>query len=154
MTELSSQTPPDGDGSATRWLLFGILVLGMGGFVAFSALKPRASPPPAAIASDPFLISGREIYLSRCVSCHGELGRGDGPIAKGLAGPPPRNFAEDEWKHGDRPEQALAVVTRGVPDTSMSGWASAYSPEELRSVTAYVYHLAGKPVPEALRSSR
>lgn len=28
--------------------------------------------------------SGREVYLRHCASCHGELGKGDGPVAAGL----------------------------------------------------------------------
>ena len=82
------------------------------------------------------------------MSCHGETGRGDGPIAKGLTGPKPRDFSGEAWKYGDRPEQApRRGGPRAPPDTAMPGWAAAYSPPELRAVTAYVYYLAGKPVP-------
>lgn len=117
----------------------------------YSLLKTSSGPPPAAIAEDPLLVQGRTIYLSRCVSCHGERGRGDGPLSKGLTGPKPRDFLADEWKYGTRPEQAFRVVSEGVPGTSMGAWKSSYSPEELRAATAYVYYLAEKPVPPELR---
>jgi len=120
---------------------------------ALVVFGPTKSPPPADIAKDPLLVIGRDLYLSRCVSCHGERGRGDGPLAKGLSGPKPRDFSGEAWRHGDQPEQAIDVVARGVPNTSMPGWSSSYSPSEIRGVTAYVYYLAGKPVPEALRTS-
>jgi cytochrome c oxidase cbb3-type subunit 3 len=139
--------------TASRWLIGGFLALIGVSAAAFLALRPEPSPPPRDVAKDALLVAGREIYLARCVSCHGERGRGDGPLAKGLAGPRPRDFSGEAWKFGDRPEQALAVVARGVPDTSMPGWASAYSPPELRAVTAYVYYLAGKPIPASLRAS-
>ena len=129
----------------------GIGLVGMSA-AAFMALKPVPTPPPPEIASDPFLVAGRSIYFARCVSCHGERGRGDGVLSKGLTRPKPRDFVEEPWKYGDRPDQALAIVSNGVPGTSMGGWKSSYSAEELRTVTAYLYYLAGKPVPESLRS--
>ena len=38
-----------------------------------------------ALSPDPRQV-GRQIYASRCVSCHGRQGRGDGPIARFLDG--------------------------------------------------------------------
>jgi cytochrome c oxidase cbb3-type subunit 3 len=123
----------------------------VGGFVAYTLLSRRAEPVPEVIASDPLLVRGREIYLDRCLSCHGPTGRGDGPLAKGLTGPPPRNLALDPWKHGDRPEQVLSVLADGVKDAQMPGWSGTYGPYDLKAVAAYVYQIAGKPVPDALR---
>jgi mono/diheme cytochrome c family protein len=36
-------------------------------------------------AEDP---SGRDVYLRHCASCHGDLGKGDGPVAASLKKPP------------------------------------------------------------------
>ena len=121
------------------------------GGVAFSLLRTRPEPPPPEVAADPMLSRGREIYLDRCASCHGPGGRGDGPLAKGLTGPAPRNLAQEPWKHGDRPEQVVNVIGEGVRDAQMPGWSGTYGPEDLKAVAAYVYQVAGKPVPEALR---
>ena len=123
----------------------------VGGVLASYLLGRRSEPIPKEIAGDPLLVRGREIYLDRCVSCHGPSGRGDGPLAKGLTGPPPRNLALDPWKHGDRPEQVLAVLANGVKDAQMPGWSGTYGPDDLKAVAAYVYQIAGKPVPDALR---
>ena len=125
-------------------------LLVVAGFL-YLALATGTGPPPKDIAGDPFLVTGREAYLSRCISCHGEAGHGDGPIARGLTGPKPRDFAGESWKYGEKPEQALNVVVLGIPNTSMPGWKGTFSPEQLRAVTGYVYHLAGKPVPDTLR---
>ena len=86
-----------------------------------------------------------------CAACHGNDGRGDGPIAAQLVGPPVGNLTDNEWKHGDRPEQVLAVIGQGVPNTRMDGWSRVLDPPELKAVAAYVYYLAKQPVPEALR---
>jgi len=135
-----------------RWVAAGMLALVGSGWVAFRLLAIPAEPPPAAIAGDPVLLRGREIYLERCLTCHGVAGRGDGPIARGLAGPAPRNLVEDPWKHGDRPEQVLAVLRVGVKDAAMPAWGGIYGDDDLRAVAGYVYFLAHRPVPEALRA--
>jgi cytochrome c oxidase cbb3-type subunit 3 len=97
------------------------------------------------------LTQGRAIYLARCVACHGTGGRGDGPLAGGLLGPPVGNLADKEWKHGDRPDQVLQVIGQGVPNTRMDAWNRVLDPPELKAVAAFVYYLARQPVPEDLR---
>jgi mono/diheme cytochrome c family protein len=90
---------------------------------------------------------GKQLYEFRCVSCHGKSGVGDGPIARSLTGPPPGDLTDDDWKHGDAPDQVLAVITKGIDDTMMAGWDTAFNPDELRALAAYTYRLAGRDVP-------
>jgi cytochrome c oxidase cbb3-type subunit 3 len=140
------------DPVASRRIFLGMLGLLAGAAVALSLLRPRSSPPPPAIAGDPLLVEGREVYLARCVSCHGEAGRGDGPIAKGLAGPPVGDLTDGDWKHGDSAEQIFTVVAQGTRDSAMPAWKPTLSDHALRAVTAYVLYLAGRPAPETLRA--
>jgi len=128
--------------------MLGLLV---GGFVAFRMLSQAIGPPPPEIAQDALLTRGRAIYLARCVACHGNDGRGDGPLAANLIGPSVGNLTDNEWKHGDRPEQVLEVIEKGVPNTRMDGWGRVLDPPELKAVAAYVYFLAKRPVAEELR---
>lgn len=130
-----------------------LVMLGLlaAGFIAFRVLSKPAGPPPPEVARDPLLTQGRVIYLARCVACHGTDGKGDGPIAAQLIGPPVGNLTDDVWKHGDRPEQVLSVIGQGVPNTRMDGWSRVLDPPEIKAVTAYVYFLAKHPVPEAIR---
>ena len=150
-TDEPMDTPMGIDPVASRRIILGILVLIGGAALTYNLLKRPAGPPPADIAGDALLVEGRAVYLARCVSCHGESGRGDGPIAKGLAGPV-GDLTASAWKHGDRPEQVVAVVSQGVGDKGMPGWATVLSPRQLRATSAYVYHLARRPVPAALRT--
>ena len=108
--------------------------------------------PPPEIAKDALLTQGRAIYLVRCAACHGNEGRGDGPLAANLIGPPVGNLTDSEWKHGDRPEQVIAVIKEGVPNTRMDGWGRVLDPPEIKAVAAYVYYLAKVPVPRELRT--
>ena len=45
----------------------------------------------------------------------------------------------------------LKVIAQGSEGTSMPGWELALKPDGLRAVTAYVFYLARRPVPDALR---
>jgi cytochrome c oxidase cbb3-type subunit III len=122
-----------------------------GGFVAFRMLSKPEGPAPPEVAKDPLLSQGRVIYLARCIACHGSDGRGDGPIASQLIGPPVGNLTDDVWKHGDGPEQVLSVIGQGVPNTRMDGWGRVLDPPEVKAVAAYVYFLAKRPVPGEIR---
>lgn len=86
------------------------------------------------------------------MSCHGPSGKGDGPIATRLSGPPVGDLTDATWKHGDRAEQVLAVISKGVPDAAMPASAGTLGTRELRAASAYVFHLAGRKVPEAYRT--
>ncbi len=148
----SEYVSPTGiDTSASRLIFLGMLGLLAGGFVAFRFLSKPAGPPPSEIAGDALLVQGRGIYLARCAACHGNDGRGDGPVAANLIGPPVGNLTDNDWKHGNRPEQVLAVIGQGVPNSRMDGWSRVLDPPELNAVAAYVYYLAKEPVPRELR---
>lgn len=136
-------------GLAARRVGLAFLVLVGGGFLAYAIIRRAEPPPPAEISADPVLSAGRRVYLSRCVSCHGERGKGDGPIAKSLQGPPVGDLTDGSWKHGERVEQIRAVVENGVKDTSMSGWKGMISDRQINAVVAYVEYLAGRRQPVA-----
>jgi len=80
------------------------LLLGCGGEETGGA----ASPPPAARGSQtaarapaaPQLSAAAEaaqLFTTRCVTCHGVKGAGDGPGSASLT-PPPRNFQDPAWQ--------------------------------------------------------
>jgi cytochrome c oxidase cbb3-type subunit 3 len=133
------------------WVFVGLALMVITGALAFVTLRTPAGPPPEEIARDPMLVRGREVYLDRCVSCHGPTGKGDGPTAKTLKGPPVGNLSDAEWKHGDKPGDVLAVILNGVKDTQMPGWGRYLAPTDAKSVAAYIYHLGGRRVPESFR---
>lgn len=80
-------------------------------FPAKRPLLRTASGDGAPASTETKTASCPPVYTSRCASCHGEAGRGDGPLAGSLQ-PRPRSFS-DPWK-GDRTEaRARAVIREG-----------------------------------------
>lgn len=53
-----------------------------------------------------------EIFQSRCVTCHGNSGHGDGPGAA-ACNPKPRTFADGAWQKTVTDEQIIRTVTLG-----------------------------------------
>jgi mono/diheme cytochrome c family protein len=64
------------------------------------APAPAAAPAPSAAPGGPSAaaeLEAKQIFETRCVTCHGPLGAGDGPASAGLT-PPPRNFQDPAWQ--------------------------------------------------------
>jgi mono/diheme cytochrome c family protein len=87
--------------------------------------------------------AGEQIYIKRCLPCHGVQGASDGAAAVFLD-PRPRDFTKGIIKIkttvGDAPptdEDHFRVVTRGVPGTAMPSWKTLLSEEERWQVVFY-----------------
>ena len=78
--------------------------------------------------SEDWIAHGKEVYLRRCVGCHGEKGDGNGPAATFLS-PRPRDFRDAVFKFRVTPSGALPTegdlyrtITRGIRGTAMPPW--------------------------------
>ncbi len=80
---------------------------------------------------------GKQIFASKCLSCHGSQGEGG-------IGP---NLVDDYWIHGNgKPEAIYKTIDQGVADKGMPPWGSMVKPEELVALTAFVYSIHGNKV--------
>lgn len=82
---------------------------------------------------------GKVIFQSKCVSCHGPDGKGDGPIGKALK-PPAGDFTSAASKKKS-PEELQKTIENGVPKTSMVAWSKQLNATEIQDVLAYVLTL-------------
>lgn len=53
-----------------------------------------------------------EMFQTRCATCHGQFGRGDGPGAAGL-NPKPRNYADAAWQKVVTDEEIEKAIVYG-----------------------------------------
>lgn len=109
---------------------------------------PALTLPPAPAFTPEHVARGKILYQRlQCRQCHGEEGRGDGPIARQLRDAwnrpiRPQNFTKGIYKSGDRREDLLRTILTGLAGTPMPPWSSAISIAEGWDLVAYVRSLS------------
>jgi len=73
--------------------------------------KPADAPAAAPAAGDP-VAEARSIFDTRCVTCHGASGAGDGAAAAAL-NPKPRNYADKAWQDSVKDEDLAKAILEG-----------------------------------------
>ncbi|MEA2282424.1 MAG: cytochrome c oxidase cbb3-type subunit [Solirubrobacteraceae bacterium] len=98
------------------------------------------------LSSDPLpvtednLIRGKEVFLSRCVGCHGPKGDGKGPAATFMS-PPPADFTDkdDACCGGDTgPGDFYYRILRGWTGTAMENFGDRLSVNDIWRVVLFV----------------
>lgn len=114
---------------------------------------PMPDPPPKGRALIP---KGRRLYRElQCAGCHGEEGRGDGPLAPALTDDSgrrarPTDFTAGIFKGGDSVRDIYLRLAAGMDGTPMGSYLDAVDdPKNLWALAAYVRSLSPeKPFPE------
>jgi high-affinity iron transporter len=69
----------------------------------------------------PNMAGVQALYESNCASCHGIMGYGDGPLAKGME-PPPGDFHDMSRQYTRSIYDLYNTITLGVPETPMASY--------------------------------
>ncbi|GBF50803.1 lipoprotein [Leptospira ryugenii] len=107
--------------------------------------KPKEAAPTEtaapAVAQDPEIAKGEEIFLQNCASCHGEKGAGDGAAAAAL-NPKPRNFKApaNEWKNGNTVAAITKTLNEGIKGSPMVAYKHLGN-ENIALLAKYVEYL-------------
>lgn len=97
------------------------LALACGGESERPAPAPGPAPPAAEAPSASAPASGgveaarsaaEQIFATRCMTCHGLEGAGDGPGSAGLQ-PPPRNFQDAAWQQSVTDDHIEKIIVYG-----------------------------------------
>ena len=100
---------------------------------------------------DPFpvrpvaLARGAAVYREQCTQCHGPAGRGDGPKAKGLVGPPPSDLSARADLASVSPVDMYRKIAIGIEGTGMPEYAHSLSSDDRWAVTTYVGTFRANP---------
>ena len=105
--------------------------------------------PSASQAGD--AAAGKTSFITNCASCHGETGKGDGPVGSVLT-PPPRDFSKADFKYDTDKDgtpgsdaDLKSIITKGAAEFGgsplMAPWASILSDSDVDNVIAYIRSL-------------
>jgi mono/diheme cytochrome c family protein len=142
-----------------KLLQYGPAILVAVGLACGSGSEPETPAPsapaaPAAQAPAPAPAAGAvaeatQIFDTRCFTCHGKQGAGDGPASAGLT-PPPRNFQDPAWQASVSDEHIRQIIQYGGAAVGKSAAMPANpdlmsKPEVVEALRAHVRALAKAP---------
>lgn len=97
-------------------------------------------PELLAVLADPKRKEeGKNIFLSKCASCHGSAGQGG-------IGP---NLTDEYWIHGGKLTELMKTINEGVNDKGMPPWGAVLKDTEIQSAVAFIRSLRGTNPPGA-----
>ncbi len=85
------------------------------------------------VASGTWAQEGKAIFDNKCAACHGEKGKGNGPLASTFD-PKPRDFCLPEFWQGDVDKKITDAVNKGKNQMIPVN----LKPDELKAVIEYV----------------
>ncbi len=87
-----------------------------------AAAKPAEANPAEAAAAKPAADHAAEaaaLYTTRCVTCHGVAGKGDGPAGAALT-PKARDFTDAKWQADTKDQMIKDSIVKGGPAVQKS----------------------------------
>ena len=78
---------------------------------ATSEVADKGPAPSAA----PVPLTADHVFTTRCATCHGLHGRGDGPAAQALKPKPPRDYSTPAWQKSVTDAQIKKAIIEGGP---------------------------------------
>jgi cytochrome c oxidase cbb3-type subunit 2 len=106
---------------------------------------PTLAQAPEPGGQDATSGEARRLYNNACAPCHGVRGDGEGPAARQLGSPQPRDFTTAVFKFRSTPtgylptdEDLFRVISAGVPGTWMPAWERLLSEEQRTSLVRFI----------------
>lgn len=89
------------------------------------------------VGSSERIAKGKELFASRCASCHGAQGQG-------VIGP---NLTDEYWIHGGDLKDIKNIIEVGVLAKGMLAWKGIISDDDIISSVAFIHSLKGSNPP-------
>ena len=113
-----------------------------------AAAKGLKNPVPSTAAS---VSAGETTYKTYCALCHGNDGKGNGPLAPPNANPP--SLVDAAWVHGSSDGEIFSVIANGpgssTPGTppKMAAFKGMIPDKDIWNVINYLRSLGPKNAP-------
>lgn len=107
-----------------------------------ATMIPPTEVPPEDIgfpAFPPDLANGAYLYAANCAACHGDTGRGDGPVALANPAMVARDFTNPTRARNQTPRQWFDMITEGNIENLMPPWGNTLTEQERWDVAMYTY---------------
>ncbi len=111
--------------------------------LAVSSTAGAADPSPTSPLATPSPTPA-SLYTQYCLGCHGEKGKGDGPMGMYLS-PAPRDFTNPAVMGALTDETLRQTVSNGKG--AMPAWKTTLSEAQIASLVAYVRTFTPPPTP-------
>jgi len=134
-----------GDRTAAEWMILPPYVYaGKNAPMTHGETKPTNQDQGWATWNAADLQRGKEVYVDKCLTCHGCAGNGLGSYGGTLMVTPAnykqnpfRNMPDDQW---------FWHVSEGIPGTVMPPWKESLSEEERWLVVRYIQQIFARPI--------
>jgi mono/diheme cytochrome c family protein len=100
-----------------------------------STWRTVRNPMEATLRS---LTHGKQIFATNCVGCHGLTGAGDGPAARFINDPKPRNFTDANQQLIFSDGELYDAILFGVDGTAMPAWGDLLTVNDIWDVTNFI----------------
>lgn len=98
---------------------------------------------PASARADETVEAGKKIFMTRCQTCHGATGVGDGPASAAL-NPKPRNFTDKAWQESVTDEKIMNTFQKGGAAVGLSPMMPPHPDlqgEKAKAIVAFIRSL-------------
>ena len=106
------------------------------------AATDTSAAPAGGATGEVSLAEGERVVKERCVLCHGESGKGDGPGGAAL-NPKPRNWTDAAYMSSQTDDQLYDVIYNGKGSMPAWGKTGILTESEIRSAIMKVRTFAG-----------